>query len=181
MTCTLTPSAQAFVEALVIETQHVLSDEKLNDALRDAITNSMHEFEHPIGSPDFEVGWPYKSKASAVKLQSIWRIAIQKLLNATSFRPDPDVLRMVGLRIEDVGRLRNPRVEEASDGDISQPEESCNHAASSEDLRDSVLWLGADTHLTSQPPEPEPPTTTWVVEEQAAEVEIEVEAEEPLP
>lgn len=175
---TLTPSAQALVEAFVVEAQGMLSDEKLNEALRRMIANSMHEFEHLMDSPDFDERTPFKSKANAVKLKSIWRLAVEKLLSATVFQPDPDVVSMVGLRMEDVEHLRNPRVE---DGDISEPEALNDYATSpptSEDLRDGVHWLGADTHLTSQPPpEPEPPTTKGVVEEQEAHIKIEVEEE----
>ena len=107
MTYTLTPSTHTLVDAFVIESQEMFSDEKLNEALRSMIENSMHEFEYPIDSPDFQAGRQYKSKANAVKLKSLWRIAIQKLLTASSFRPAPDVLRMVGIRMEDVEHLRN--------------------------------------------------------------------------
>ncbi|MBI3200070.1 MAG: hypothetical protein HYZ29_00925 [Myxococcales bacterium] len=108
---------RALLEAFVVESQRVLSDTELNDALRLMIKDSMHVFLHPEDSPEFRAGRPFKSQAGAEKLRGLWRLAITKLLTATSFNPSGDLLQTVGLRIADVKRLRNQTEEIASDDD----------------------------------------------------------------
>lgn len=104
---TITPPVRALLEALMVESQSVLSDTELNDALPLMIKDSMHVFLHPEDSPEFRAGRPFKSQASAEKLMGLWRLAITKLVTATNFNPSGDLLQTVGLRMADVKRLRD--------------------------------------------------------------------------